>query len=121
MTRSAAPSTEDARAARTTRALSQATPARVARLRRWSRLVFLVPAGLFVLFAFALPVAYNLLLSFQQTGPATISTLFAPFAGLTNYKLVLFNSTTQDVIVRTFLFTVGSLFFQFLIGLALAL
>jgi multiple sugar transport system permease protein len=121
MTRSAAPSTEDARATRTARALSRAAPARLARFRRWSRLVFLVPAGLFVLFAFALPVAYNLLLSFQQTSPATISTLFAPFAGLSNYKLVLSNSTTQDVIVRTFLFTAGSLFFQFLIGLGLAL
>jgi multiple sugar transport system permease protein len=66
-------------------------------------------------------VAYNLLLSFQQTSPATISTLLAPFAGLANYELVLSNSTTQSVIVRTFLFTAGSLFFQFLIGLGLAL
>jgi multiple sugar transport system permease protein len=103
------------------RASSKATPARVARFRQWSRLMFLVPAGLYVLFAFALPVVYNLLLSFQQTSPATISTLFAPFAGLANYELVLSNSTTQSVIARTFLFTAGSLFFQFLIGLALAL
>jgi multiple sugar transport system permease protein len=121
VTRSTAPPAENARATQTVRASSKVTSARVARFRRWSRLVFLVPAGLYVLFAFALPVAYNLLLSFQQTGPATISTLFAPFAGLANYKLVLSNSTTQDVIVRTFLFTAGSLFFQFLIGLALAL
>jgi multiple sugar transport system permease protein len=47
--------------------------------------------------------------------------LFAPWAGLDNYKNVLSNSTTQSVIVRTFLFTAGSLFFQFLIGLGLAL
>ncbi|GLZ05673.1 ABC transporter permease [Actinomadura sp. NBRC 104412] len=93
----------------------------MARFRRWSRLVFLVPAGLYVLFAFALPVAYNLLLSFQETSPATISTLFAPFAGPANYESVLSNPTTQSVIVRTFLFTAGSLFFQFLIGLGLAL
>jgi multiple sugar transport system permease protein len=121
VTRSAAPSAEKAQATQKVRASSKATAARVARFRRWSRLVFLLPAGLYVLFAFALPVAYNLLLSFQQTSPATISTLFAPFAGLANYEHVLSNSTTQSVIVRTFLFTAGSLFFQFLIGLALAL
>jgi multiple sugar transport system permease protein len=121
MTRSAAPSTEDAQATEPVRASRETTSARAVRFRRWSRLVFLVPAGLYVLFAFALPVAYNLLLSFQQTGPATISTLFAPFAGLANYELVLSNSTTQSVIVRTFVFTAGSLFFQFLIGLGLAL
>lgn len=90
-------------------------------LRRWSRLLFLLPAGLYVLFAFAMPVAYNLILSFQLTGPATIATLFGPFAGLTNYRLVLLNSTTQDVILRTLFFTAGSLIFQFLIGLGLAL
>ena len=121
MTRSAAPPAENAGATRPVRASSKTPSSRVARLRQWSRLVFLVPAGLFVLFAFALPVAYNLLLSFQQTSPATISTLFAPFAGLANYDLVLSNSTTQSVIVRTFLFTAGSLLFQFLIGFALAL
>jgi multiple sugar transport system permease protein len=121
MTRSAAPSAEKARARPAVRAPREATYARVARFRQWSRLVFLVPAGLYVLFAFALPVAYNLLLSFQQTSPATISTLFGPFNGLANYELVLSNSTTQSVIVRTFLFTAGSLFFQFLIGLGLAL
>jgi multiple sugar transport system permease protein len=121
MTRSATPSARKARATRAVRAPSEATYVRVAWLHRWSRLVFLAPAGLYVLFAFALPVAYNLLLSFQQTSPATISTLFGPFNGLANYELVLSNSTTQSVIVRTFLFTAGSLFFQFLIGLGLAL
>lgn len=105
----------------TARASSKAVPSRVARFSRWSRLLFLVPAGLYVAFAFALPVVYNLVLSFEQTSPATISTLTAPFAGLANYKAVLLDSTTQAVIGRTFVFTVGSLFFQFLIGFGLAL
>jgi multiple sugar transport system permease protein len=106
---------------RTARTSNGAEPSKVARFSRWSRLLFLVPAGLYVLFAFALPVAYNLVLSFEQTSPATISTLTAPFAGLANYKAVLLDSTTQAVIGRTFVFTVGSLAFQFLIGFALAL
>jgi multiple sugar transport system permease protein len=114
-------STVTADPARTVRASSGPTPSRVARFSRWSRLLFLVPAGLYVLFAFALPVVYNLILSFEQTSPATISTLTAPFAGLANYETVLLNSTTQAVIWRTFVFTVGSLVFQFLIGFGLAL
>lgn len=83
--------------------------------------MFLVPAFAYVLFAFALPIAYNLILSFEQTSPATISTLVAPFAGLSNYTATLTQSTTQSAIVRTFIFTAGSLFFQFVIGFGLAL
>ncbi|MCW2908701.1 MAG: hypothetical protein JWL68_3490, partial [Actinomycetia bacterium] len=49
---------------------------------RYARLAFFIPAVLYVLFAFAVPIVYNLILSFEQTSPATISSLFAPFAGL---------------------------------------
>jgi multiple sugar transport system permease protein len=94
---------------------------RVPRLERYARAAFLVPALAYVLFAFVVPVAYNLILSFELTSPATIASLFAPFAGLANYKATLLQSTTQSVIVRTFIFTAGSLFFQFLIGFGLAL
>ena len=95
--------------------------------RHWSRLrlavtwAFLVPAGAYVLFAFAVPIIYNLILSFEQTSPATISHLFAPFAGLSNYKTTLQEPITQSAIIRTFIFTVLSLLFQFVIGFSLAL
>jgi multiple sugar transport system permease protein len=88
---------------------------------RYARLVFLVPAGLYVLFAFVIPIVYNLILSFEQTSPATIASLFAPFAGIQNYKATLIQSTTQSAIIRTFTFTFLSLLFQFLIGFGLAL
>jgi multiple sugar transport system permease protein len=94
---------------------------RVIRLRRAARWAFLVPAGAYVLFAFAIPVIYNLVLSFENTSPATISHLTAPFAGLSNYTSTLSNSTADSAIIRTFTFTVLSLLFQFLIGLGLAL
>jgi multiple sugar transport system permease protein len=84
-------------------------------------MAFLVPAVLYVLFAFVIPIVYNLILSFEQTSPATVSSLFAPFAGIQNYKLTLQQATTQSAIVRTFSFTVLSLLFQFLIGFSLAL
>jgi len=35
--------------------------------------LFLTPAILYVLFAFALPIVYNVMLSFEQTSPATIA------------------------------------------------
>jgi multiple sugar transport system permease protein len=85
---------------------------------RWA---FLVPAGAYVLFAFAIPIASNLALSFEQTSPATISHLTAPFAGLSNYTSTLKDPTADSAIVRTFSFTVLSLLFQFLIGFGLAL
>jgi multiple sugar transport system permease protein len=94
---------------------------RQARVRRAARWVFLVPAVAYVLFAFAIPVAYNLVLSLEQTSPATISHLTAPFAGLSNYTTTLRDPVADSAIVRTFSFTVLSLLFQFVIGFALAL
>jgi multiple sugar transport system permease protein len=92
-----------------------------AKYRKYARLAFLIPAGLYVLFAFAIPVIYNLILSFEQTTPATIASLFAPWAGLSNYKFTLLQATTQSALIRTLTFTVLSLLFQFLIGFGLAL
>jgi ABC-type polysaccharide transport system permease subunit len=74
-----------------------------------------------VLFAFAIPVVYNLVLSFEQTSPATVSHLTAPFAGWSNYTTTLRDPVADSAIVRTFSFTVLSLLFQFLIGFGLAL
>jgi multiple sugar transport system permease protein len=91
------------------------------RLRNAARWAFLVPAGLYVLFAFAIPIIYNLILSFEKTTLATISQLTAPWAGLSNYSTVLKDPIADSAIVRTFSFTVLSLLFQFIIGFGLAL
>jgi len=91
------------------------------RLHRALRWAFLVPAVGYLIFAFAIPIVYNLVLSFEQTSPATISHLTAPFAGLSNYTSALKDPTADSAIIRTFSFTVLSLLFQFLIGFALAL
>jgi multiple sugar transport system permease protein len=92
-----------------------------ARRRTIARAIFLVPALAYVVFAFLLPTIYNLILSFQQTSPATISSLAAPFAGLENYRSTLEQTATQSALLRTLTFTVLSLIFQFLIGFGLAL
>ena len=91
------------------------------RLRNVARWAFLVPAGLYVLFAFAIPILYNLILSFEHTTLATISHLTAPWAGLSNYSTVLKDPIADSAIIRTFSFTVLSLLFQFIIGFGLAL
>jgi multiple sugar transport system permease protein len=95
--------------------------ARRYRLRHLAHWAFLLPAIAYVLFAFAIPIAYNLLLSFEQTSPATISHLTAPFAGWSNYTTTLKDPAADSAIVRTFSFTVLSLLFQFVIGFGLAL
>src|SRR5215471_18463647 len=83
--------------------------------------LFLAPAIAYLLFSFALPIVYNVMLSFERTSPATIANFRAPFAGLDNYRFVYNDPTSRSAITHTFLFTAGSLFFQFIIGFALAL
>jgi multiple sugar transport system permease protein len=100
--------------------VNQVTVRRV-RLYRTVKWAFLLPAIAYVLFAFAIPVVYNLALSFEQTSPATISHLTAPFSGWSNYTTTLEDPTADSAIVRTFSFTVLSLLFQFFIGFGLAL
>lgn len=97
---------------------SWTTLERKQRLAGWA---FLTPAIAYVLFAFALPIIYNIVLSFEQTSPATIASVTAPFAGLANYRFVLHDPTSRTAIVHTFEFTAGSLIGQFVIGFALAL
>ncbi len=83
--------------------------------------LFLTPAVAYLLFAFFLPIVYNVMLSFEQTSPATVASFTAPFAGLDNYRFILHDPTSRAAIVHTLWFTVGSLVGQFLIGFALAL
>ena len=83
--------------------------------------LFLVPAIAYLLFAFALPIVYNVMLSFERTSPATIGHLTAPFAGLDNYRFIVNDPTSRAAIFRTLEFTAGSLLGQFIIGFGLAL
>jgi multiple sugar transport system permease protein len=83
--------------------------------------LFLTPAIAYLLFAFALPIVYNVMLSFERTSPATIANFTAPWAGLDNYRFVLNDPTSRDAIVHTLVFTFGSLVGQFIIGFGFAL
>src|SRR5213076_763331 len=98
--------------------LLRLTSRRKEQLAGW---LFLSPAIAYLLFAFALPIVYNVMLSFERTSPATIANFTAPFAGLDNYRFILNDPTSRDAIVHTLVFTVGSLVGQFIIGFSLAL
>ena len=99
------------------------SPRRVSawRRRQLAGWLFLAPAIAYLTFAFALPIVYNVMLSFEKTSPATVSHFTAPFAGRDNYRFILHDSTSREAIVRTLEFTAGSLLGQFVIGFALAL
>jgi multiple sugar transport system permease protein len=91
------------------------------RKQQFAGWLFLAPAIAYLLFAFALPIVYNVMLSFEQTSPATIANFTAPFAGLDNYRFILDDPTSRAAITRTFVFTFLSLAGQFIIGFSLAL
>jgi multiple sugar transport system permease protein len=91
------------------------------RKQQFAGWLFLTPAIAYLLFAFALPIVYNVMLSFERASPATIADFTAPFAGLDNYRVISQDSTSRMAVVHTFEFTFGSLLGQFIIGFALAL
>ncbi len=116
-----------ARSAKAGRPAGNAAPAGARRgMTTWRRQrlagsLFLAPASVYLLFAFALPIIYNVMLSFENSSPATISSLTAPFAGLANYRFILSDPTSREAIIHTLEFTAGSLIGQFVIGFSMAL
>lgn len=87
-------------------------------------LMFAAPAVIYMMIFIGYPVIQNLLLSFKNVD---VYTFAKPenqlFVGLDNY-LELFqggDSIMGKAVMNTLLFTVGSIFFQFIIGFGLAL
>ncbi|MEV7681962.1 sugar ABC transporter permease [Streptomyces sp. NPDC088341] len=92
--------------------------------RTWERLaqwMFIAPAMAYLLLFFGYPVVKNVVMSFQQYTTTTFYTGAAPFAGLRNYSEILSSGLFSKTLLTTALFTAGSLFGQFVLGLALAL
>ncbi len=98
--------------------LSQLSGSRKQQLAGW---LFLAPAIVYVLFAFATPIVYNVALSFEHDSLSTIGSIGAPWAGFSNYTAMFHDPIAESAIVHTLVFTVGSLAGQFIIGLSLAL
>jgi multiple sugar transport system permease protein len=105
-----------------TRTNRPSSPRRKVHLGRYlSRWLFVAPAILFVLVFFGYPIVQNTLMSFQNYTTATFYTGKAPWVGLANYADVFSNPLFASTLLNTGLFTVGSIVFQFGIGLGLAL
>ncbi|MEV4800618.1 sugar ABC transporter permease [Nonomuraea sp. NPDC049421] len=90
-------------------------------LKRATPWLFTLPAMAFVAMFFGYPIVQNVVMSFQEYTTSTFYSGHAPWVGLTNYVTILSSHLFTTTLVNTALFTVGSITFQFVIGLALAL
>jgi len=93
------------------------------RARRASRLAafgFIAPVVVFIALFFAYPIVRTLQLSLQDYTFQSYFTGQADFVGFANYVTLVQDRLFGPVVRNTVLFTVVSLVFQFVIGLALA-
>ena len=107
------------------RAASAGVPARRGGLltqiaeHRWDY-IYVLPALAVMLVVIAFPIYYTIELSFFKT-PPNLQMRDKVFVGLDNYVTVLTSRHFHQVTVQTFIWTLASTFFSFLLGLAAAL
>lgn len=82
---------------------------------------FVLPALIFMLAFIGYPIINNIILGFQNVSVMTFSNKIKEFVGLQNYIELFKDGILTIAIKNTLIFTVGSIFFQFIIGFALAL
>lgn len=82
---------------------------------------FVLPSLLFMLALVGYPIVYNFILSFNNTDVMTFGQHSEKFIGFQNYIGLFKLPIMTTSIVNTLVFTVGSIFLQFVIGFALAL
>ncbi|MEV4516825.1 sugar ABC transporter permease [Dactylosporangium sp. NPDC049525] len=87
---------------------------------RWAPWAFLAPVVVYLVAFYAYPLYRNIDLSLRHYTVRSFVQGGAPFSGLDNYRTVLDDPTFAPALAHTVVFTVVSLFFQFAIGLALA-
>jgi multiple sugar transport system permease protein len=101
-------------------------PARRASRRRrptsqqWAAWAFLAPVTLYLALFYAYPLYRNLDLSLRHYTVRSFVQGNAPFTGLANYRTIFDDPTFGPALTHTVVFTAVCLFFQYAIGLALA-
>ena len=85
------------------------------------RLLFLAPVVIYVLAMFVYPLIYNVSLSFRDYTVSSIATGLAPLVGLANYHAIFSNPIMSETSRNTLIFVLGSIVFQVLIGMGLAI
>ncbi|MBN1173329.1 MAG: sugar ABC transporter permease [Micromonosporaceae bacterium] len=81
---------------------------------------FLLPLVVYLLACYAYPLYRNLDLSLRDYTVRSFVQGDAPFVGLSNYRTIIADPTFLPALLHTGVFTLGSLVFQFSIGLAMA-
>lgn len=88
--------------------------------RSWAGWAFAAPVVIYLIVFYAYPLYRNLELSFRDYTVRSFIDGTAPFVWFDNYIAVFESATFLPAVVNTALFTIVSLFFQYSIGLALA-
>lgn len=103
------------------RHLAATTQRRRRKTQKWLLIGMVGPALVYVCLFFAYPLVLDIIMSFQKYDFRAIIRGHGPFVGFANYRYVFTDGVTSRAIVNTAVFTVGSIFFQFVIGFAMAL
>lgn len=93
---------------------------------RWRRerlvsLMFLAPALFYVLAFYVYPIVFNVIMSVEKYTLKTFVTGEAPYVGLDNFRRLVNHPEFWPAVLNTVWFTIGSLIFQFTLGLLIAL
>ena len=83
-------------------------------------LLFLLPAVIYVAVFYVYPILLNVMMSLERYTARSFVTGEAPFIGFGNFNRLFSNPDFTVALQNTLLFTLGSLTFQFVLGLALA-
>ena len=89
--------------------------------RRNVGILFVAPALIYMIVFAGYPIVNIIILSFQDVNLRTLLSPDKPFVALNNYIQIFKDAVFRTSLWNTFVFTMGSLVFQFLIGLLLAL
>ena len=89
--------------------------------RRNVGILFVAPALIYMIVFMGYPIVNNIILSFHDVNLRTLLSPDKPFVALNNYIQIFKDAVFRTSLWNTFVFTMGSLVFQFLIGLLLAL
>src|SRR5665648_529326 len=89
--------------------------------RRFTRLLFVVPVAVYLVFLLAYPMGFSFWLSFRSFGLKSLITGISKFVGFDNIVSVLGDPNFALAAKNTLYFTITSMVIQYIIGLALAL
>lgn len=82
---------------------------------------FVLPGFLYIIVVLGYPLIYNINLAFRNVNIKTFKNQTDIFVGLQNFKDLFHDPTFLLVFKNTFVFTIGCLVFQFMIGFIFAL